>query len=192
MRQPIVQRVLALLQLRGAAMGLLLGARALGDELLSDVVAVAFGLVVRPFGHLGGGAARGGPDLIRFRLGEAQHPLGPRAEARVGRRGKPGSDDADLFLDGDGVLFGHGAAALGVRERRAQRGDGRREQGEMPVNGSGLVALADGREGRRSEVDGIGKDSGGSGHSRSRSERAVVVHRPEYRRAGDRCHALVG
>ena len=62
-------------------------------------------------------------DLLGLRLGEAQHPLGPRAEAGVGRRGEPGSDDADLLLDGDGVLFGHGAAALAVRERRAQRGE---------------------------------------------------------------------
>ena len=100
----LVQAVLAVLQLGRAAGGLFLGARALGDELLSDVVAVSFGFAVRPFGDLGGRAVRRRADLLGLRLGEAQHPLGPRAEAGVGRA-DPGPDDPDLLLDGDRVLL---------------------------------------------------------------------------------------
>ena len=80
-----VQPVLALLQLGRAAGGLFLGACGLRDELLSDVVAVSFGFAQGPFGDLGGGAARRRADLLGFGLGEPQHPLGPRAEAGVGR-----------------------------------------------------------------------------------------------------------
>jgi len=142
---------------------------------------------VRPFGDLGGAAVRRRADLLGLRLGEAQHPLGPGAESGVGRA-DPGPDDPDLLLDGDRVLLGHRPAALAVRERGLQRCQGLGQQLDVRVDGVGRVAPADGREIGWSEVT---QGDGGSRHSRSGRERAVVVHRPEYRRVGDRCHALV-